>query len=62
MLDNFSLVVVAQRVGRLHAEWLGAHGFCAWMTSPRKNVAAGEDTSKTVSQITVHVDNVDLLP
>src|SRR5258707_300856 len=41
VLDNFLLVVVAQRVGRLHAEWLGAHGFCAWMTSPRKNVTAG---------------------
>ena len=36
-------------------------GFCAWMTSPHKNVAASRGYIKN-SEITVHVDNVDLLP
>jgi hypothetical protein len=46
MLDNFSFIVVPWWVDRLLVEWRGTHRLCAWMTSPRRNVAAGREYIK----------------
>jgi hypothetical protein len=48
MLDNFSLIVVAWRLGRLFAKWRGAHRLCARMAGTIKVLQQAEDTSKTV--------------
>jgi len=65
VLDNFSFIVVPWWADRLLVEWRGTHRLCAWMTSPRRNVAAGREYIKKQLKALRNIGaarNIDLLP